>query len=80
MNRVLTVGLLSLALTACMGSDNRAPGFYGPPPPGPVQSYANAPVQPDAASANAFVAPQVRPPRATPTWRPARGRENRAIW
>ena len=58
MIRFLTAALLALSLSACMGSGNRAPGFYGPPPPGPVQSQTNAPAQTDASAANAFAPPQ----------------------
>lgn len=58
MIRTLAMAALALSLTACMGSDNRAPGFYGPPPPGPAQTYASAPVQTVAETANAYAAPQ----------------------
>ena len=58
MKRFFVVSALALSLTACMGSDNRAPGFYGPPPPGPAQSIANAPVQADASVANAYAPAQ----------------------
>jgi len=59
MKRTILICALALSLSACMGSDNRAPGFYGPPPPGPVQQSANAPVQTDTTTGNAFAAPQV---------------------
>lgn len=58
MKRFLATAALALSLTACMGSDNPAPGFYGPPPPGPPQTSANAPVQTVAETANSFAAPQ----------------------
>ncbi|NQX95186.1 MAG: flagellar basal body L-ring protein FlgH, partial [Erythrobacter sp.] len=58
MKRLITAVVLALSLSACMGSGDRAPGFYGPPPPGPVQEAANAPAQSDAAIANAFAQPQ----------------------
>ena len=58
MKRILAPAILALSLSACMGSGNRAPGFYGPPPPGPVQRSGNAPVQNDASMANAFASPQ----------------------
>jgi len=58
MKRILTAVVLPLALTACMGSGDRAPGFYGPPPPGPVQHTASASVQPDAVTAHGFAEPQ----------------------
>ncbi len=50
------VAAMALTLAACMGGGNRAPGFYGPPPPGPVQSAQTAPTQSSEVSANAFAA------------------------
>lgn len=60
MKHIMTLGALALSVSvsACMGATNRAPGFTAPPPPGPVQHFANATVPTDAAAANAFAAPQ----------------------
>ncbi len=56
--RCLIVAPLMLALAACMGGGERPPGFAAPPPPGPVQIAANAPVQLSEQVANAYSAPQ----------------------
>ncbi|MEM7690054.1 MAG: flagellar basal body L-ring protein FlgH [Pseudomonadota bacterium] len=58
MKRHVVAAVLAFSLSACMGGGARAPGFYGPPPPGPVQTATNAAVQPSEPTANAFGAPQ----------------------
>jgi flagellar L-ring protein precursor FlgH len=56
--RILAPLAILLLLPACMGAGERAPGFAGPPPPGPVQTAYDAPIQTAEASANAFAPPQ----------------------
>jgi flagellar L-ring protein precursor FlgH len=59
MNRFCLTLPLALALAACMGGQERAPGFTGPPPPGPMLTSDTA--QSAEATANAFAAvPQAR--------------------
>lgn len=43
---------MALTLSGCLGGPDRAPGFAGPPPPGPVQTLENA-----EGEAQAYVAP-----------------------
>ena len=55
----LVAAVLALPLAACIGSGNRAPGFYGPPPPGPAQTVAEtayATAAPQASAGSIFQA------------------------
>lgn len=58
MVRTLFAAALALSLSACLGGGERAPGFAGPPPPGPVQRSDAQYLAGAEASANTFAQPQ----------------------